>query len=198
MPRCARPWVRTWPIEVSTVGNIFAYLLGIGSVPELRLALLVLARCGDGEWTKINGQELASLAGLPPAAFEKGVREMLARGFVLRRRTKEGFEYRVPLPALGNVFPAASFCCAPKVNLAALAHYFVRTGFLDLMPEAVKMARELSYGQEEMIEALCKVADKLKTDPPTRNRTGWFMTVYKEKLREARADLLAFRTRKNG
>lgn len=60
------------------------------------------------------------------------------------------------------------------------------------------MARELNYGQEEMIEAICKVADKLKTDPPTRNRTGWFMTVYKEKLREARADLMAFRIRKHG
>ncbi|MBW1953707.1 MAG: hypothetical protein JRI66_11610 [Deltaproteobacteria bacterium] len=79
--------------------------------------------------------------------------------------------------------------------MTALEHYFIRTGFLDLMPEAVKMGRELNYGQEEMIEAICKVADKLKTDPPTRNRTGWFRTVYKEKLREARADLLAFRTK---
>jgi len=43
-----------------------------------------------------------------------------------------------------------------------------------------------------MIEAICKVADKLKTDPPTRNRVGWFRTVYQEKLREARAEILAF------
>ncbi|GAB6274240.1 MAG: hypothetical protein STSR0004_11030 [Peptococcaceae bacterium] len=38
----------------------------------------------------------------------------------------------------------------------------------------------------------CKVADKLKSDPPTRSRLGWFRTVYQEKLREARAEILAF------
>jgi len=198
LPRCARPWVRTWPIEVSAVGNIFTYLLGIKSVPELRLTLLVLAKARGDSWIKIDEQEMVALTELSATDLNKGIKEMLARGLVLQRRTKEGFEYWVPLQALGNVFPAASFCGAPKINLAALAPYFVRTGFLDLMPEAVKMARELNYGQEEMIEAVCKVADKLKTDPPTRNRSGWFMTVYKEKLREARADLLASRTRKHG
>jgi len=198
LPRCAKPWVRTWPIEVSAVGNIFAYLLGIKSMPELKLTLLVLAKARDDSWTKIGEQEMATLTGLTATDLSKGIKEMLARGFVLRRRTKDGCEYRVPLAGLGECFPAASLCSTPKINLAALAPYFARTGFLDLLPEAVKMARELNYGQEEMIEAICKVADKLKTDPPTRNRSGWFTTVYKEKLREARADLLAFRTRNMG
>ena len=173
------------------MGNIFAYLLGIKSAPELRLTLLILTKARDDAWTKIDYQEMVALTGLSAADLNKGIKEMLARGLVLRRRIKDGFEYRIPFCALGiseDVFPKP----ASNPLMTALEPYFVRTGFLDLMPEAVKMARELNYGQEEMIEAICKVADKLKTDPPTRNRTGWFMTVYKEKLREARADLLAF------
>lgn len=198
MPRCAKPWDRTWPIEVPAVGNIFSYLLGIERVPELRLALLILARAGGDGWTKISDQEMASLTGLAKTALDQCVKEMLTRNLVLRRRTREGFEYRVPFCALGiseDVFPPKP---APDPLMAALEPYFARTGFLDLMPEAVKMARVMHYGQEEMVEAICKVADKLKTNPPTRNRKSWFATVYKEKLREARAELTAFRARKHG
>jgi len=32
--------------------------------------------------------------------------------------------------------------------------------------------------------------------PPTINRTAWFATVYREKLREARAEILANRYKK--
>lgn len=176
-------------IEVMAVRNIFAYLLGIRSVPELRLTLLVLAKARNDAWIKINDQEMAALTRLSAIELNKGIREMLIRGLVLRRRTKEGFEFRVPFSVLGIAEGA------PDI-MTVLKSYFTRTGFLDLMPEAVRIARELGYGQEEMIEAICKVADKLKTDPPTRNRTGWFRTVYKEKLGEAKADLHAFRIRK--
>lgn len=134
---------------------------------------------------KIDTQEMAALTILSAIDLKKGIKEMLDRGLVLRRRTKEGFEFRVPFNALGIVE-------GDQDMMTVLKSYFTRTGFLDLMPEAVKMARELGYGQEEMIEAICKVADKLKTDPLTRNRTGWFRTVYKEKLGEAKADLQAF------
>ena len=141
--------------------NIFAFLLNM-SIPESRLTLLVLAKCGSGEWTKISDQELASLAGLSSAAFEKGVKEMLARGFVLRRRTKKGFEYRVPWGALG-ILPEPGFsrsCVVSTANTVELELYFTRTGFLDLMPAAVEIAAEMNYRQEEMIEAICRVADK--------------------------------------
>lgn len=51
------------------------------------------------------------------------------------------------------------------------------------------MARELNYGQEEMIEAICKVADKAPFYPPVKNRAAWFATVFREKLLEARAEI---------
>ncbi|NPV30733.1 MAG: hypothetical protein HPY58_14040 [Firmicutes bacterium] len=77
--------------------------------------------------------------------------------------------------------------------MRSLKDYFLFTGFSDLLPVAVKMAQELNYTKEEMIEAICKVADKARVYPPTRNRTGWFATVFREKLQEARAEILAFR-----
>lgn len=166
------------------------------SVPESRLTLLVLAKCRGGEWTKISDRELAALTGLSSAAFEKGLKEMLARGFVLRRRTKKGFEYRVPWGALG-LLPDSRPCVVSTANPVELEYYFARTGFLDLMPTAVEIAAEMNYHQEEIIEAICRVADKLKSDPPTRNRLGWFRKVYREKLQEARAELLAFSIKKS-
>jgi len=77
-----------------------------------------------------------------------------------------------------------------------LRYYFSSTGFYDQLPAAVKMARDLGYTPEEMVEAICKVADKARSYPPTRNRTAWFATVFCEKLSEARADILAFRKKK--
>jgi hypothetical protein len=41
------------------------------------------------------------------------------------------------------------------------------------------------------------VFDKERTDPPTRNRTAWFTTVYREKLHEAHAQIRAFEERQN-
>lgn len=76
----------------------------------------------------------------------------------------------------------------------SLKHYFNCTGFGDLLPLAVRIARELKYSELEMIEAICRVADKARRYPPTRDRTAWFARVFLEKLQEARADILAIKT----
>jgi hypothetical protein len=81
----------------------------------------------------------------------------------------------------------------PK-NLS-LEDYFIRTNFYDLLPVATEIAKDLSYSREEMVEAICKVYDKYCQFPPTKNRTSWFRMVFKEKLGEARGDLLSFKTR---
>lgn len=71
-----------------------------------------------------------------------------------------------------------------------LKYYFIATGFIDLLPLALRLAGQLGYGKGEVIEAICKVADKCREYPPTRNRTAWFTKVFIEKLGEARADSL--------
>src|SRR5690554_3541634 len=75
----------------------------------------------------------------------------------------------------------------------SLEDYFASTGFYDLLPVAKSIMRELGFGQEEALEAICKVADKARVYPPTKNRAVWFAVVFKEKLYEARADILAFK-----
>ncbi|MHB1654658.1 MAG: hypothetical protein ACYCVD_19735 [Desulfitobacteriaceae bacterium] len=77
-----------------------------------------------------------------------------------------------------------------------LEDYFIRTGFYDLLPQAMQLAEDLGYAQGEMIEAICKVSDKFYQYPPTKNRTVWFRMVFVEKLAEARADILAFNAMK--
>ncbi|MCG9966890.1 hypothetical protein L9W92_02300 [Pelotomaculum terephthalicicum JT] len=77
--------------------------------------------------------------------------------------------------------------------LLSLEDYFIHTGFYDLLPLATQLAEEFGYAPSEMIEAVCKVYDKLKQYPPTRNRTAWFKLVFKEKLHEAREDILTFK-----
>jgi len=71
----------------------------------------------------------------------------------------------------------------------SLEEYFIQTGFYDLLPLAWKLANDLGYGQNEMIEAVCKVNDKFLQFPPKKNRTAWFKTVFEEKLQEARSDI---------
>jgi len=72
----------------------------------------------------------------------------------------------------------------------SLKDYFSTTGFIDLLPLALKLADQAGYGKNEIIEAICKVADKHKMYPPQLNRTAWFARVFQEKLVEARADIL--------
>lgn len=71
-----------------------------------------------------------------------------------------------------------------------LEGYFISTGFFDLLPLALKLANQSGYGKDEVIEAICKVADKYKAYPPRSNRTAWFARVFREKMDEARADIL--------
>lgn len=71
-----------------------------------------------------------------------------------------------------------------------LESYFISTGFIDLLPLALKLAGQAGYGKDEIIEAICKVADKHREYPPRSNRTTWFARVFQEKLNEARADFL--------
>lgn len=72
-------------------------------------------------------------------------------------------------------------------------YYFAGSGFADLLPLAMRITRELNCSQMEIIEAICKVADKARNYPPTKNRAAWFATVFREKLLEARAEVLAWR-----
>lgn len=81
-------------------------------------------------------------------------------------------------------------------SLHSLYYYFANTGFYDLLPAAMQLAIELGYSPEEMIEAVCKVADKARHYPPTKNRAAWFATVFREKLGEARAEMLAIKKRR--
>lgn len=166
--------------------NVFEYLLKINDPAELKLTLVVLARSFGRQGVKISVQEISFLTGLSPGAIIRGQKEMTKHGCALRR----GDEYKVFWDRLCLSIREKD---TGEQEVAKLKSYFLRTGFLDLLPVALDLARKLGYGPEEMIEAICKVADKLKTDPPTRSRVGWFRTVYREKLREARAEILAFR-----
>ncbi|ATW25523.1 hypothetical protein [Candidatus Formimonas warabiya] len=83
-----------------------------------------------------------------------------------------------------------------KHSVLSLEEYFIRTGFYDLLPLATEIAENLRFSQEEMSEAVCKVYDKFYRYPPTRNRTAWFGLVFKEKLFEARGDLLSLQSQK--
>lgn len=91
---------------------------------------------------------------------------------------------KTPLPLGGQI-----------LERPTLKDYFVQTGFYDLLPLALQLAKDLGYGQSEMIEAICKVSDKFYQYPPTKNRTAWFKMVFQEKLAEARADILTFRAK---
>ena len=73
--------------------------------------------------------------------------------------------------------------------------YFIQTNFHDLLPLAMQISKELGYDQDEINEAICKVYDKYCRFPPINNRTAWFAKVFKEKLREARSDILWFRAK---
>lgn len=71
----------------------------------------------------------------------------------------------------------------------------ITTSLHDLLPLALEIAGSLEYDQTEMIEDICKVNDKFYQYPPTKNRTAWFRKVFKEKLREARSDILSYRAK---
>ena len=39
-----------------------------------------------------------------------------------------------------------------------LEGYFIATGFFDLLPLALKLASQADYGEDVVVEAICKVA----------------------------------------
>ncbi|HWR09292.1 hypothetical protein [Sporomusa sp.] len=82
------------------------------------------------------------------------------------------------------------------INRPDLEEYFIQTGFYDLLPLAWQLTNDFGYGESEMIEAICKLNDKFLQYPPRKNRTAWFKTVFKEKLQEARSDILTFKAMK--
>jgi len=75
----------------------------------------------------------------------------------------------------------------------SLEHYFASTGFYDFLPVALDLIRTMGFDRDEAIEAICRVFDKARQYPPTKNRQAWFMVVFKEKLRESRAEIMAHR-----
>ena len=74
-----------------------------------------------------------------------------------------------------------------------LEYYFASTGFYDFLPVALDLIGTMGFNREEAIEAICKVFDKARVYPPTKNRLAWFIVVFKEKLFESRTEITAFR-----
>lgn len=54
--------------------------------------------------------------------------------------------------------------------MKGLEPYFISTGFIDLLPLALKLAGQAGYSKDEIIEAICKVADKHKEYPPRKTK----------------------------
>ena len=127
---------------------------------------------------------------------------MQARGYIRRQATKrkEPTRYQVNWERLGispGGSPSAPDVYAQKNTSGAVEFYFTNTGFLDLLPQAAEIAHSFGYGDDEMIHGVCLTFDKERTDPPTRNRTAWFTTVFREKLHEAHALIRAYEERKD-
>lgn len=74
-----------------------------------------------------------------------------------------------------------------------LEYYFASTGFYDFLPMARDLIATMGFTQDEAIGAVCKVFDRARMYPPTKNRSAWFVVVFKEKLHESRADIMAYR-----
>jgi len=187
--------------------NVFKSLLTIKNPAELKLTLLILARAVETKDScpALNYSEFRSLTGLSPVAIARALKDMLARGYIVRHIAKRSqpARYQVLWEKFG-LAPGAGYGIAPAAihtpggaGSAGPGFYFTNTGFLDLLPLAMDIAHELGYGEDEMSQAVCMVFDKQKTDPPTRNRTAWFLTVFREKLHQAHADICANRERKN-
>jgi len=66
---------------------------------------------------------------------------------------------------------------------------FTEAGFLDQLPLALEMAAKHGCDEDAARLAVLLVEAKAAEYPPTRNRSAWFRTVYKEKLGEAKATI---------
>jgi len=192
---------------VGFLKKLFESLLAIKDLSELKLTLAILTRAaGSGDCPcAVTYGELQSSTGLSPASLAKAVREMVARGYVTRhlvaRNQPARYQvlwHRLGIPDVPGAYPRKPEEPIKNSRIAfseRLESYFTNTGFLDLLPMAADIASELGYGEPEMIEAVCMVFDKQRSYPPTSNRSGWFTTVYKEKLIERHALIANWRDR---
>jgi hypothetical protein len=62
----------------------------------------------------------------------------------------------------GTLLKMRSISPGTKQAELSLEDYFISTGFIDLLPIAHRLANDLNYGVDEIIEATCKVRDKFK------------------------------------
>lgn len=179
--------------------QLFESLLGIRDSGELKLTLAILthaAGCED-HLCVVSYDELQSSTGLSRTTLSKSVKAMLARGYIARRLVSRNqpAQYQVVWHKLGmSINPDGSLNPQEKSSMSSLTpfserlkSYFTNTGFLDMLPMAADIANQMRYQEPEMIEAICMLFDKQRHYPPTSNRSGWFATVYKEKLAEAHA-----------
>jgi len=185
--------------------NVFEYLLKITDYSELKLTLAILARAAQypDDGVAVNYSEIRSLTGLSSTSIGKAIDQILARGFIIRHAGSgnEPLRYQVLWEKfrLGRDFGYHnSQLSNQSVRISEseqLKLYFMDTGFIDLLPQAIVIATKLGYREEEMIQAVCLVFDAQRANPPIRNRTAWFCTVFAEKLGESYAQILAFRKR---
>jgi len=187
--------------------KLFHSLLAIKSPAELKLTLLILARAAQtaDPCPPVTYAEFRSATGLAPATIAQGLKDMLARGYICRYPTKKKqparyqvFWDKLGLSAQAHPTPATATASPLKAPLVpgTPEFFFTDTGFLDLLPQAKQIAREFGYGDDEIIQAVCWVFDKQRTNPPHINRTAWFTTVFREKIQEAHAYILANQRRK--
>lgn len=184
--------------------KLFESLLMIKDLSELKLTLAILAHaagCGEG-LCAVTFCELQSSTGLSSTSVTKGIKNMLARGYIVRHLVarNQPARYQVLWEKFGLTDPGNSLRPAEKPTANSqitfsegIKSYFTKTGFLDLLPMAADIANQLGYGESEMIEAVCMVFDQQKTYPPVRNRSAWFATVFKEKLHEGHAMIARWR-----
>jgi len=184
--------------------KLFESLLMIKDLSELKLTLAILAHAaGSGELLcAVTLCELQSSTGLSSTSVTKGIKNMLARGYIVRHLVarNQPARYQVGWEKFGLTDPGNSLHPAEKPTATSqltfsegLKSYFTKTGFLDLLPMAADIANQLGYGEPEIIEAVSMVFDKQRTDPPIRNRSAWFATVFKEKLHEGHAIIARWR-----
>lgn len=187
------------------MNTLFESLLAIDTLAELKLTLFILAKAtGSGEdCPALTYAEVQSSTRFSPTTIAKGLTKMKARGYIIRHpgTRKQPARYQVLWDKLGIHTVTGSSAdtvtgvtwSSKAANAVGADYYFTATGFLDLLPQARDTARRLGYGEDEMVQAVSMVFDKLRTDPPTRNRTGWFLTVLTEKLHAAHAEIRAHR-----
>ena len=189
--------------------RLFESLLTIETLAELKLTLCVLAKATQSgeDCPAVTYVEFQSATRFSPATIAKGLSEMLSRGYILRSspNRKQPARYQVLWDRLGMASAGVNAPATPStialrsanagISVSGAESYFTATGFLDLLPQARDIARSLGYGEDEMIHAVALVFDKQRVAPPTINRTGWFITVFTEKIREAHAEIQAYRQR---